>query len=78
MARRVQNTDQATREAAYLLWEREGRPDGRALDHWLRAAAERSPVKSRRARPMPEEEKILEGRVDVNMTALLTKDVRGG
>ena len=25
------------RERAYLLWEEEGKPDGRALDHWLRA-----------------------------------------
>ena len=23
------------REAAYYLWEAEGRPDGRALEHWL-------------------------------------------
>lgn len=25
---------------AYTLWEIEGRPAGRALDHWLRAEAE--------------------------------------
>lgn len=25
---------------AYLLWERDGRPEGRSLDHWLRAEAE--------------------------------------
>jgi len=25
------------RERAYLIWVEEGRPDGRALDHWLRA-----------------------------------------
>jgi hypothetical protein len=25
------------RLAAYWLWLGEGRPDGRALDHWLRA-----------------------------------------
>ncbi len=24
---------------AYLLWEREGRPQDKALDHWLRAEA---------------------------------------
>lgn len=28
------------RERCYLLWEGEGRPEGRALDHWLRAEAE--------------------------------------
>jgi DUF2934 family protein len=22
---------------AYYIWEREGKPDGRALDHWLEA-----------------------------------------
>jgi hypothetical protein len=27
-------------ERAYALWEGEGRPEGRALDHWLRAEAE--------------------------------------
>ena len=25
------------RERAYHIWEREGRPDGRALNHWLEA-----------------------------------------
>ena len=25
---------------AYALWEQEGRPDGRDLDHWLQAEAE--------------------------------------
>lgn len=28
------------RERAYLLWEREGRPDGRHIDHWLQAERE--------------------------------------
>lgn len=27
-------------ERAYRLWESEGQPHGRALDHWLRAEAE--------------------------------------
>jgi len=25
---------------AYAIWEREGRPDGKDLEHWLRAEAE--------------------------------------
>ena len=29
--------DEAVRERAYLLWEREGRPDGRAEEYWQRA-----------------------------------------
>ncbi len=38
-----------------------------------KAAAEPGQVET-----MDDEEKILAGRADVNMTALLTKDVRGG
>jgi hypothetical protein len=29
--------EQLVRERAYLLWEQDGRPDGRANDHWKRA-----------------------------------------
>jgi hypothetical protein len=25
---------------SYQIWEREGRPDGRHLDHWMQAMAE--------------------------------------
>jgi hypothetical protein len=32
--------EQAIRERAYAIWEEEVRPEGRHLDHWLRAAAE--------------------------------------
>jgi len=32
--------EQAIRERAYAIWEEEGRPGGRHLDHWLRAEAE--------------------------------------
>lgn len=28
------------RERAYAIWEQEGRPAGKDLDHWLRAEAE--------------------------------------
>ena len=30
------------RDAAYFLWEHEGRPEGRALDHWLQAVGQRN------------------------------------
>ena len=26
--------------AAYLIWEREGRPEGRGVEHWLKAKAQ--------------------------------------
>ncbi len=36
---------------AYGLWEHEGRPEGRSLEHWLRAEAEVGSVaKPQRAR----------------------------
>jgi hypothetical protein len=28
------------RERAYAIWEQEGRPEGRELDHWIRAIRE--------------------------------------
>lgn len=28
------------RERAYEIWERQGRPEGKALDHWAQATAE--------------------------------------
>jgi len=31
--------DDKVRPIAYRIWEEEGRPDGRALDHWLKAEA---------------------------------------
>jgi len=31
---------QAISRAAYLIWEREGRPHGRDREHWLRAVEE--------------------------------------
>ncbi|HET6467164.1 MAG TPA: DUF2934 domain-containing protein [Geminicoccaceae bacterium] len=34
---------EAIRARAYGLWEAEGRPEGRALEHWLRAEAELAP-----------------------------------
>jgi hypothetical protein len=41
-------------------------------------ATKRSIAKPEAAEPMEDEEKILAGRIDVNIPALLTKDVQGG
>jgi hypothetical protein len=35
-------SEQEIRDAAYYLWEQEGRPEGRALDHWLQVADRRN------------------------------------
>jgi hypothetical protein len=32
--------EQRVRERAYEIWERTGRPQGKAVDHWLQAEAE--------------------------------------
>ena len=32
--------EERVRARAYLIWEEEGRPDGHALAHWLRATEE--------------------------------------
>jgi hypothetical protein len=73
------NAEKAVREAAYFIWEREGRPEGQAQDHWGRAIIEKYREDRRRDdEPVEDEEKILSGRPDVNMPALLTRDVRGG
>lgn len=33
-------SDAAVAERAYGIWEQEGRPEGREIEHWLRAEAE--------------------------------------
>lgn len=71
--------EQAIRERAYLIWEREGRPEGRAEDHWRYATMGHfGDEHVRNDEPMEDEEKILVGRTDANIPALLTKDVKGG
>ena len=48
----------STAERAYLIWEQMGRPEGQALEHWLKAEAElaakpaASPPRSDRAARM--------------------------
>jgi hypothetical protein len=32
--------EERTRERAYEIWERAGRPEGEAMQHWLQAEAE--------------------------------------
>ena len=43
--------DERIRRRAYELWEREGRPEGHALDHWRRAEAEVAGVQPGREAP---------------------------
>ncbi len=36
--------EHAIRQRAHAIWIEEGRPDGKALDHWLRARWELEPA----------------------------------
>jgi len=36
----MSESEERVRSKAYEIWESEGRPDGRALDHWLQAETE--------------------------------------
>ena len=36
----IENSDDAVRERAYAIWEREGRPDGQHESHWKQALVE--------------------------------------
>ncbi len=44
--RDAESLHQRIAERAYALWESQGRPEGRALDHWLQAEAESVAAKS--------------------------------
>jgi Protein of unknown function (DUF2934) len=70
-----QDREQAIRKRAYLIWKREGCPSGRAFDHWVQACIEE---RERQNELLHDEEKVLAGRLDANMPALLTQDVQGG
>jgi len=72
--------EHAIREAAYFIWRRAGQPEGRSQDHWLRAVAEDFPACNHGPdhELMDDEEKLLADRPDVDIPALLTKDVLGG
>jgi hypothetical protein len=74
-----QNREQAICERAYFLWEREGRPEGRAEVHWRYATIEElGGERMSDDEPIEDEEKVLAGRADANIPAMLTKDVHGG
>jgi len=38
-----QEKERLIRERAYEIWEREGQPEGREVEHWLRARRELDP-----------------------------------
>lgn len=45
----MQEKKERIRARAHALWEREGRPEGREMDHWLEAEAELNSADGREA-----------------------------
>ena len=43
--------EEAIRERAYAIWEEEGRPHGKDLDHWHRAEAQINAAAARQQNP---------------------------
>lgn len=76
MAELDDHHEQLVREAAYFLWERDGRPDGQADEHWRQAIIHLWGAEIDTA--MEDEEKVMAGRPSANIPAMLTKDVPGG
>jgi hypothetical protein len=68
------DNNHTVREAAYFIWEREGRPEGKELDHWDRGRRE---IEGSNESLLLEEEKVLAD-LPADMPAILTKDSRGG
>jgi len=66
--------EHAVRAAAYYQWVREGRPEGRALDHWLRAKSQSGHGDEIL---LEEQEKVVNGQ-PADMQAIMTNDARGG
>ncbi|MFO1183751.1 MAG: DUF2934 domain-containing protein [Bauldia sp.] len=53
--------EDAIRLRAFQIWEAEGRPDGRALDHWQRASTEIDSVAPTAATARPTAERVPPG-----------------
>lgn len=70
--------ERAIREAAYFIWENEGRPDGCALDHWMRAARQIEASRRTGHELAGDTEAVIEGSPDADYPAVLTKAVSGG
>ena len=51
----MQPTESEIRERSYQIWQNEGRPEGRAWDHWLRAEAELREKEAPEGSPQPQQ-----------------------
>jgi hypothetical protein len=53
------NRDEEIRQIAYRLWQEEGCPDGRNVEHWVRAESEW--LEERRPKSKPKQPKSVKG-----------------
>jgi len=44
-------SEEAIRQRSYEIWQRQGRPEGRAVEHWLQAKTELENEQKQSARP---------------------------
>jgi hypothetical protein len=44
-------SEEAMRQRSYEIWQLQGRPDGKALEHWLQAKAELESEQKQSAKP---------------------------
>jgi hypothetical protein len=49
----MDNMDEVIRARAYAIWEQEGCPHGRDLDHWQRARSELNAERAISGEPLP-------------------------
>ena len=78
MAESDRHGEHALRERAYYIWERDGRPEGQADNHWRQAIRDKLGESGESDDAMDDEEKVLAGRSSADIPALLTQDVPGG
>jgi hypothetical protein len=55
-------TEEAIRERSYYIWQREGCPDGRSVEHWTRAKSELEAEAVTMSAPPDEGRRIVEAR----------------
>jgi hypothetical protein len=67
----MDDKERRIREAAYNVWEEEGRPEGQAHQHWAKAAHQIEAEILKNAQPAPESDESAE------QSPLTTRTVRG-
>jgi FAD/FMN-containing dehydrogenase len=73
--REASGAEQIIRERAYYLWEQDGRPHGRDLEYWTRAAAE-AVASPKAAKPVAAKTKTAAAKTKTVKAAVLPKPAK--